>query len=167
LRTSAKLPRCITANFPAAANAVISRFILVSPAAAVGVLGVVQDSRNGAHSFGGSDPHLLFGALLWLSVIAQFWSPRRMCARQVTVHARGACRAVFVLLYGLAGIRALCFLRQHGADGAAELALVDAMTTLQCYVAYGILALITVRVLAVCELHMRVGDIPRGNTPRA
>ncbi len=142
------------------------RCALVLPAAAAGLFGVLQDSRKVAHSFAGSDTHLLFGALLWLSVIAQFWSLSRKSAEPVEAHVRNISRRVFVLLYGLAGVRELCVLLPQGVGGVAAGTMVQAMSTLQCYVAFGIVALVTIRVLGACELRTRDSGIPRGDTPR-
>lgn len=112
------------------------------------------------------DAHLLFGALLWLSVIAQFWSLPRPFSDHVAAHVRHISRRVFVLLYGLAGVRELCVLLQQGAGGVAAGTMADAMSTLQCYVAYGMLALVTIRLLVACELRTRDSSPSRGDTPR-
>ncbi len=105
--------------------------------------------------------HAVFGLLLWIMVVAQFQqrarAPSLMHAANVDSSCRQLSRAVYLLLYVLFGadqiIRAGVPRWNGGAFGASHPAIAQPPENLRDYLAYGMLALLTIRALAA--LHRR------------
>jgi cytochrome b561 len=143
----------------------------VLPALAVGVMGVLDDSwlRQALTSW--ANIHTLFGALLLLSVLAQFaWHVGHAAfvnTAEIAVHARSLSRQIYLLLYTLAAVKEIQFLwTSYGSgtsvdSGASVGALADFMKSFQAYVACGILALLAVRILAALRLHVLIARARR------
>jgi hypothetical protein len=106
-----------------------------------GIAAVVQDSLAKSAPASYLNLHTLFGALLWASVVAHFHrrlhqSPR-MLPIDIREFSRHLSRLVYLLLYILMLVRLII-----GSPAAPDF---------QGYLGYGLIALITIRVLAaVC-----------------
>jgi len=114
--------------------------------------------------------HAVFGLLLWIMVVAQF----RQARSSSLVHAadfhsicRQSSRAVYFLLYILFGanqiIRFAVFLWNQGTFGATHPAIVQPPENLRDYLAYGVVALLTIRALTALHRH----TLKRGGLPSA
>jgi len=118
---------------------------------AVGLLGVLSDSWRQPPTRG-AGMHSVFGALLLLSVIANFtWQIGHAGftnAAAIAAFARRLSRQVYLLLYILAGSKEIqYFLVTTRAAGAPD-ALADTMRVLQFYLGIGVLALAAIQILA-------------------
>jgi cytochrome b561 len=128
---------------------------------AVGIAGLVRDSWPGAAQGSWIHLHAVFGLLLWIMVVAQFQQRARAPSLMHGVNFDASCRqlsrAVYLLLYVLFGadqiIRAGVLLWNGEAFGASHPAIVQPPENLRDYLAYGVLALLTIRTLAA--LHRR------------
>jgi cytochrome b561 len=128
--------------------------------AAVGVLGVLQPPVTDGSSHGWIDVHALFGAVLLLGVMVLFgWHASHRaftCARSVAIFARRLTRQVYLLLYALAALKEVACLMT-----SPEPVLAEAMKSLQCYVAYGGFALLSIKVLAaLCHFYLIPRNLP-------
>jgi len=120
-------------------------------AVAVGVLDQIYTSSSGT-GVGVSDvTKVLFELCLIASIMLAYhnalWCHARYSQGTIPRYARHLSRQVFVLLYGLAGVREI-------ADLVGPLWIHDHpprhhMEDFQLYVAYGVTALVLIRVLAV------------------
>jgi cytochrome b561 len=155
--------------------------------AIVGVLGVVHDALPNEENALSLELHLGFGFLLWLYVISQFALPtkwrafKRAIGRQA--RARALSRGVYLLMYGLAGIKLICYLLARywpdlvlgvgPSNDSLPSSIAQAMTQLQCYVVYGVVAIITTRILALWPIDTTTiggplgwnGPLPRAPVP--
>ena len=127
---------------------------------AVGIAGLVRDSWPGAVQGSWIHLHAVFGVLLWIMVVAQLQRARAtglMHGANFDSSCRQLSRAVYLLLYVLFGadqiIRAGVLLWNRETFGASHPAVVQPPENLRDYLAYGVLALLTIRTLAA--LHRR------------
>jgi cytochrome b561 len=142
------------------------RWLVILAALAVGVQGVLDVSWLRQALMGRANIHALFGALLLLSVIAQFaWQLRHaafVSESEIAVYARSLSRQIYLLLYGLAAVKEIQFLwaSRHSATSLDSGASVDALATFmrgfQPYLAYGIAALVLLRILAALCHHVLI-----------
>jgi cytochrome b561 len=133
---------------------------------AVGVLGVLDVSWLRQALMGRANIHALFGALLLLSVTAQFALQVRhaafVSASEIAVFARSLSRQIYLSLYGLAAVKEIQFLwaYRHSATSVDSGASVDALAAFmkgfQPYLAYGIIALVVLRILAALCHHVLI-----------
>jgi cytochrome b561 len=116
-----------------------------------GIAAVVQDSLAKSAPASYMNLHALFGALLWASVVARFHrrlhqSPR-MLPIDIREFSRHLSRLVYLMLYILMLARLII-----GSPAAPDF---------QGYLGYGLIALITIRVLAaVCCRHTSLAMSP-------
>jgi cytochrome b561 len=134
----------------------------------VGIAGLVLDSWPKSIQGARINLHAVFGLLLWIMVVAQF----RQARSTSLVHAadfhsicRQSSRAVYFLLYILFGanqiIRFAVFLWNQGTLGATHPAIVQPPENLRDYLAYGIIALLTIRALMALHRHtLKRGGLP-------
>jgi hypothetical protein len=117
---------------------------LTLPTIIAGIAAVVHDSLANSAPVSYLNLHALFGVLLWVSVVARFHrrmhqSPR-MLPIDIREFSRHLSRLVYLLLYILMLVRLII-----GSPAAPDF---------QGYLGYGLIALITIRVLAaVCCRH--------------
>jgi cytochrome b561 len=143
---------------PRAATALLHGLIATA-ISVIGVLGVLQPSIKLRSSHGWIDVHAVFGVALFLGVLIMFaWHASHhafTCARSVADLARRLSRQVYLLLYVLVAVKEIAFL-----VAAPELSLADAMKGLQSYVAYGVFALLSIRVMAaLCHFYVIPGSL--------
>jgi cytochrome b561 len=134
----------------------------------VGIAGLVLDSWPKSVKGPWINLHAVFGLLLWIMVVAQF----RQARSNSLVHAadfhsscRQSSRTVYFLLYVLFGanqmIRSAVFLWNRGTFGATQPAIVQPPENLRDYLAYGIVALLTIRALTALHRHtLKQGGLP-------
>jgi cytochrome b561 len=142
------------------------RLSFVLPLYALGIAGLMRDARLGALYLPRVNLHGIFGAMLWLLVVAQFRQASLAGAalNGAGVHeiSRGLSRRVYLLLYVLFGasyfIRIAAIIWNRGTLGALHPAMLTSPENLRDYLAYGVFALLTIRVLAAmqCQALKRV-----------
>jgi cytochrome b561 len=128
---------------------------------AVGVAGLVRDSWPAALPLPGINLHALFGAVLWITVVAKFCNANRGAAplsgADVYALRRGLSHGVYLLLYVVFGfnqvVQIAATLWNNGTHGVAHAALVSAPENLRDYLAYGVCALLTIQGLAALQSH--------------
>lgn len=115
----------------------------------VGVISLVYDSWLPHRG----NLHALFGILLWLCVVERFYArftlAPRMSLTDIRPLSRHLSRLVYLLLYGLMLIRLiidLCAAPHHASVHAPE--------DFQSYLVCGVLALITIHLLAAWCRHL-------------
>jgi cytochrome b561 len=126
---------------------------------AIGIAGLLRDSWLDALHLPRVDLHAVFGALLWLVVLAQFRaaSLEGLALNRAGVHAlrRALARRVYLLLYVLFGasqlVRIAAMLWNGGKRGALHPAILTPPENLRDYLAYGVFALLTIHVLAAMQ----------------
>ena len=131
------------------------------PICATGIAGLLRDSWPTA-LYLPAGLHALFGAMLWLMVLAQFRRAHRcaFASSGAAVYAlrRRLSRGVFLQLYILFGVsqilRIAVILWNRGQSSAAHMAILQPPENLRDYLAYGVFALLTIQALAVL-LHRR------------
>ena len=131
------------------------RLPLAMPLCAVGIAGLLQDSWPGAAHLPGVNLHAIFGALLWLMVVAQFshasLAGAPLCAAGVHELCRRLSRRVYLLLYFVFGasllLRIAAILWNSG-QGASHPAMLPPPENLRDFFAYGVFALLTIHALA-------------------
>lgn len=114
----------------------------------VGILGLLHDSWAPKARGPWSGIHALFGTLLWASVIAQFYCRIKHSAPMLPVDiaafSRRLSRMVYLLLYVLLGVNQIicfaAFMWSGRASGRGE--------HLPGYLGYGMIALVTIHILA-------------------
>jgi cytochrome b561 len=114
----------------------------------VGLLGLIQDSLPKPAPASWMNLHVLFGALLWVCVVARFYRgvrrAPRMLPAEVRALSRQLSRLVYLLLYAL-----IFFGLIIGILGAAlHGAIVGGAENFQSYLVGGLVALVTIRALA-------------------
>jgi hypothetical protein len=131
------------------------RKIFALAVCAVGTASLLRDAWPKALNWPGIDLHAAFGVLLCLMVIAQFHAEhqRAIPTGGLRSHAfcRGLTRLVFLVLYALFGMNGLVHLAatlwNDGMRGGARPALLPPPESLRDYLAYGVVALLIIRVL--------------------
>ena len=118
-------------------------------ALAAGLLGLIHDSWGGSAAASSLHYHASFGALLWGSVMAEFYfgARRPSCRRPIDIRAfsRRLSRRVYLLLYVLMFFNlALDILRSE-----PHRSMLRAAEDFQSYLACGCVALVTIHILAV------------------
>ena len=151
------------------------RLWLVLPLCAVGTAGVLRDSWPRVQHLPSVNLHAIFGAILWLMVVTQFCQANlggpRLHAAGVQQLCRRLSRRVYLLLYVLFGlsqlVRAAAILWNSGALGALHPATVPPPENLRDYLAYGVLALLTLHALAAaqCQALRRSSALVRQRRP--
>jgi cytochrome b561 len=129
------------------------------PLCAVGIAGVLRDSWPGAPHLPGVNLHAIFGALLWLMAVAQFsrasLAGRPLGAAGIQELCRRLSRRVYLYLYLLFGmsllVRVAAILWNSGHPGASHPAILPPPENLRDYLAYGVLALLTLHALAAAQ----------------
>ena len=122
---------------------------------AVGTASLLRDAWPKAMNWSYIDLHAAFGGLLCLMVIAQFHAEhlRAVPMSGLRFHAfcREVTRLVFLVLYVLFGVHGLVHwaatLWNNGMRGSARPALLQPPESLRDYLAYGVAALLIIRVL--------------------
>lgn len=122
---------------------------------AVGAASLLQDTWPRAMHASDIDLHAAYGVLLCLMVLAQFRAVNSRAAPLNNVNLHAFCRAltrlVFLMLYVLFGVNALvhvaAMLWNDGLRGGGQRALLQPPESLRVYLAYGVIALILIRVL--------------------
>jgi hypothetical protein len=130
---------------------------------AVGVAGLILDSWPRPAHGTWINLHPLFGMLLWITVLVQ---PR------YAGEIRQQSRAVFLLMYLLFGVSQLvrigAWLWNSQARGTSHLAILQPPANLRDYLAYGVLALLSIRVLgALRRVSVRRQRAPQTNQAAA
>ena len=133
----------------------------------IGILGLFHDSWAANTRGSWINIHALFGALLWASVIVRFYGrvkhSRPMPLTDIAVFSRQLSRMVYLLLYILLGIHQIiccaAFMWRGGTTGMGE--------DLRSYLGYGLIALITIHVLAArCRHFAKCHEVVREPPPR-
>jgi cytochrome b561 len=132
---------------------------LALPPCAIGIAGLLHDSWPGVLHLPAVGLHALFGALLWLTVLAQFRDANRAAsppeAAGVDELCRRLSRRVYLLLYVVFGVNALvrmaAILWNNGPRGALHPAVLPPPENLRDYLAYGVFALLTIHILAAAR----------------
>ncbi len=132
---------------------------LTLPLCAVGMAGLLQDSWPGALIPSGINLHAIFGALLWLLVVAKFGHANLagppLAAAAVHELCRRLSRQVYLLLYLLFGVsqivRIAALFWNSGDFGAAHPAILPPPENLRDYLAYGVFALLTLHALGAAQ----------------
>jgi cytochrome b561 len=122
---------------------------------AAGVAGVLQDSRHGPHA-AWIDFHVLFGLLLWLTVLVKFAERKNKSsatpAADLWEFRRHLARSVYLLLYVLFGVAQIIIAGSSLWNrGVWHSATLDLSQPLREYLACGCLALLTIYLLAALE----------------
>lgn len=135
------------------------------PLYAIGIAGVLRDSWPGAPHLPGINLHVIFGVMLWLIVLAQYRDANLAGASLRAAGLRDLCRRlsgrIYLLLYVLFGISLLLRMAAvfwNSGRGASHPAILTSPENLRDYLAYGVFALLTIRVLAAvqCQALKRV-----------
>jgi hypothetical protein len=145
---------------PTAATSVLFQSIVTAPVLLIGLLGALQDTRQTPPAAVWSALHVSFGVLLCTSIVVQFvWRVTHVGFRStsdIAAYARLLTRKVFILLYGLVGVKEIqCLL---GSIGPTRQLRAESMRDLQCYVLYGLLALALIRIVAALCLRWTMGS---------
>ena len=125
------------------------------PICAIGVAGQLRDSWPAA-LYLPTGLHALFGVMLCLMVLAQFRQAHRFALGPNAAYAlcRGLARGVFLQLYIVFGVslvlRIAATLWNRGGSGA-HMAILQPPENLRDYLAYGVVALLTIQALAVVQ----------------
>jgi cytochrome b561 len=137
------------------------RLLLALSFCAIGIAGLLQDSWPGELPLPGINLHAIFGAMLWLTVVAQFCRSNLggppLRAAGVQQLCRRLSRRVYLLLYVLFGVsllvRMAAILWNGGTQGASHPAILPTPENLRDYLAYGVFALLTIHALAAVQCH--------------
>ncbi len=118
----------------------------------VGVLGLSHDCWAGAAAASWMNLHALFGMLLWVTVVARFCGRMhrepRMLPIDIRTYSRRLSRLVYLLLYVLLAFSLIIGIL-HRAPHRTFIAPAE---DFQGYLAYGIVALVTIRAMsALCH----------------
>jgi cytochrome b561 len=112
---------------------------------AVGIVGLVRDSWPSRISEPWINMHAVFGLLLWIMVVAQFQqrtrAPDLMQEANIDSSCRQLSRAVYLLLYLVFGADLIIRAMLHPS-------IAQPPENLRDYLAYGVLALLTLRAMA-------------------
>jgi cytochrome b561 len=125
---------------------------------AVGIVGQIRDSSAKPPFEPWLNVHALFGLLLCTSIIARFYwlSQRSAVVPQIEINAfaRRLSRMVYLLLYGLLGVKQIIniTIKTHHPT------LFAPVEDFQVYLAYGLLALVLIHVLAAVCRHSRAAQ---------
>jgi cytochrome b561 len=138
-----------------ARSAAARRLAFALAVCAVGTASLMRDAWPKAMHWPFIDLHAAFGVLLCLMVVAQFHAAnlRAVALSGLSLHAfcRGLTRLVFLELYVLFGVNELVHLAatlwNKGLHGSAQPALLQPPEALRGYLAYGVVALLIIRVL--------------------
>ncbi|HEY2145108.1 MAG TPA: hypothetical protein VGH12_03485 [Steroidobacteraceae bacterium] len=130
--------------------------LILALCCAAGVAGLLQDSWRGLNGAPWADFHLMFGLLLWLTVLVWFSERRNQACPLHTIELRDfrrhLSRVVYLLLYVLFGLNLLIIVGASVWDPRASHATMqDSGENLRDYLAYGLLALLTIHLLAALE----------------
>ena len=135
-------------------SAAARRMAFALAVCAVGTASVLRDAWPRAIHWPLIDLHIAFGVLLCLMVLAQFHAANlrsvAWCGASLHTFCRGLTRLVFLTLYVLFGVNGLVHvaatLWNNGLHGGAPPALLQPPESLRVYLAYGVVALILIRV---------------------
>lgn len=129
------------------------------PLGTVGIAGLLRDAWPGALFPLAVNLHAIFGAMLWLIVVAQFGHASlagpSLGASGVHELCRRLSRRIYLLLYVLFGVsqivRMSAIVWNSSAQGAFHPATLTSPENLRDYLAYGVLALLTLHGLAAAQ----------------
>jgi cytochrome b561 len=146
---------------PGSLPAIARRLWPALPLCALGIAGLLRDAWPGAQFPAALNLHAIFGAMLWLTVVAQFGAASIAAPQRGAAAVREICRRlsrqVYLLLYILFGVsqlvRLAAILWNSGAPGAAHLATLSPPENLRDYLAYGSFVLLTLHGLAAAQSH--------------
>ena len=131
---------------------------LALPLCVVGIAGLLRDSWPGAPHLAGVNLHAIFGLMLWVMVVAQYRDANLggvpLAAAGVHELRRRLSRRIYLSLYVLFGISLavrLAAVFWNGAQGASHPAMVAPPENLRDYLAYGVVALLTIHILAAAQ----------------
>ena len=129
--------------------------VFALPLYAIGIAGLLRDSWPGAPHLPGINLHAVFGVMLWLIVLAQYRDANLEAAPLRAAGLRELCRRlsrrIYLLLYVLFGISLLLRMAAILWNSGQAAALLPSPENLRDYLAYGVFALLTVRVLAAVQ----------------
>ncbi len=122
----------------------------------IGAAGLLHDAWPSALYMPMTNLHAVFGVMLWLMVLAQFRRARRSALAQsgAGMHKlrRRLSRGVFLQLYilfGMSQIVQIAVILWNDGQDASHMAILQPPENLRDYLAYGILALLTIHALAL------------------
>jgi cytochrome b561 len=135
----------------------------VLPLYAIGIAALLRDSWPGALYLPRVNLHAIFGALLWLVVVAQFrrasLTGPALGGAEVHELSRRLSRRVYLLLYVLFGasqlVRIAAIFWNSGTQGGLHPAILTSPENLRDFLAYGVFALLTIHVLAAMHYRTR------------
>ena len=114
----------------------------------VGLLGLIQDSWPKPAPASWMNLHIVFGALLWVCVVARFYGGMRrspgMLPAEIQALSRQLSRLVYLLLYGLMFFGLIIGILRTALHDP----IVGGAENFQSYLVGGLAALVTIRVLA-------------------
>jgi cytochrome b561 len=126
----------------------------------VGIVGLVHDSWPTSVRVQWLNLHAVFGLLLWIMVVAQFQHARSASlvhGTDLQSICRQLSRTIYLLLYIVFGasqfVRLAVFLWNRATFGAMHPAIVQPPENLRDFLAYGIVALVTIRALTALHRH--------------
>jgi cytochrome b561 len=132
--------------------------VFALPLYAIGIAGLLRDSWPGAPHLPGINLHAIFGVMLWIMVVAQYRDANLGGGplRAAGLHelCRRLSRRIYLLLYVLFGISLLVRMAAilwNSGEGASHPAILPSAENLRDYLAYGVFALLTIRVLAALQ----------------
>jgi cytochrome b561 len=131
--------------------------VFVLPLYAIGIACLLRDSWPDAPHLPGINLHAVFGVMLWLIVLAQYRDANLAGAPLRAAGLREICRRlsrrIYLLLYVLFGVSLLLRMAAilWNSGGASHPAILTSPENLRDYLAYGVFALLTVRVLAAVQ----------------
>jgi cytochrome b561 len=145
------------------------RLLLAFPFCVIGIAGLLRDSWPGAPPLPGINLHAIFGAMLWLMVVAQFCQANLAGEALRADGARQLCRRlsrrVYLVLYVLFGVsqlvRMAAIFWNSGTQGASHPAILPTPENLRGYLAYGVFALLTLHALAALQRRGRTRLVAR------
>jgi cytochrome b561 len=131
------------------------------PICVIGAAGLLRDAWPTALYLPGTGLHALFGVMLLTMVLAQFRQASRSAPAQsgAGMHelSRRLSRGVFLQLYilfGMSQIVRLAVILWNNGQRASPMAILQPPENLRDYLAYGILALLTIHALATRQQHL-------------
>jgi hypothetical protein len=125
------------------------------PISAIGIAGLLRDSWPTALHLP-TGLHALFGVMLWLMVLAQFRQAHRceLAPSRAYALSRRLARGVFLQLYilfGVSQILRIAVILWNRGRSSAHMAILQPPEYLRDYLAYGVVALLTIQALAVLQ----------------
>ena len=122
----------------------------------IGAAGLLHDAWPTALSMPMPNLHAVFGVMLWLMVLAQFRQAARSALapsgadmRELTRRLSRAVLLQLYILFGMSQIVRIAVILLNNSQDASHKAILQPPENLRDYLAYGILALLTIHALAL------------------